>query len=286
MAAQANGGTDTQQATKPWAQDHTGCSHEPRVWDHTGCSHGPGVWGWVPVASLLVPYSTLLFDLDHTLFDSDASENAAFDTTMRALGFDRPFDHFGTYRRINMDLWAGVERGEVRPIDVRRVRFERLFAELEVDADVEEMASLFVASLGACGDLYPGAMELLDNLTSRARLALVTNGLSDVQRARLERLGIADRFDAVVISSEVGVTKPRPEIFDIAFARLGVPPTDSALMIGDSLTSDIAGGANYGIATCWYNPHGLMRAPNEIVTHEIADLADLIPIVTDPSLTT
>jgi 2-haloacid dehalogenase len=56
-------------------------------------------------------------------------------------------------------------------------------------------------------------------------------------------------------------------------------------MIGDSLTSDIAGGANYGIATCWYNPHGLMRAPDEIVTHEIADLADLIPIVTGPPLT-
>ena len=237
------------------------------------------------VASLVVSYSTLLFDLDHTLFDSDASEVAAFDTTMRAVGFDRPFDHFPAYQRINLDLWAGVERGEVSPIDVRRVRFERLFRELGVDADVEEMAALFVASLGANGDLYPGVIEMLDCLVPQARLALVTNGLRDVQRARLERLGIADRFDAVVISSEVGVTKPRREIFDIAFARLGGPPAESALMIGDSLTSDIAGGANYGIATCWYNPHGLMRSPADVVTHEIADLADLIPLVTAPSRT-
>ncbi|MEX1005078.1 MAG: YjjG family noncanonical pyrimidine nucleotidase [Acidimicrobiia bacterium] len=228
-----------------------------------------------------MPYSTLLFDLDHTLFDSDASEAAAFDTTMRAVGFDEPFTHFEAYQRINLDLWAGVERGEVRPIDVRRVRFERLFAELKVDASVEEMAALFVHSLGANGDLYPGVIELLDRLKPHARLGLVTNGLSDVQRARLARLGIADRFDAVVISSEVGVTKPRREIFDIAFERLGAPATESALMIGDSLTSDIAGGANYGIATCWYNPQGRMRAPEDIVTHEIADLGDLIPIVTE-----
>ena len=232
-----------------------------------------------------VPYSTLLFDLDHTLFDSDASETAAFDITMRAVGFNEPFEHFQAYQRINLDLWAGVERGEVRPIDVRRVRFERLFADLEVDADVEEMAALFVSSLGANGDLYPGVIELLDELGSHARLALVTNGLSDVQRARLERLGINERFAAVVISSEVGVTKPRREIFDIAFTRLGAPPPGSALMIGDSLTSDIAGGANYGIATCWFNPQGRMRGPDDIVTHEIADLADLVSIVTDASLT-
>lgn len=232
-----------------------------------------------------MPYSTLLFDLDHTLFDSDASEVAAFAATMRAVGFDRPSEHFEAYQRINLDLWAGVERGEVSPIDVRRVRFERLFAELEVDANVEDMAELFVAALGANGDLYPGVFELLDLLGSHARLGLVTNGLSDVQRARLGRLGIADRFDAVVISSEVGVTKPRREIFDIAFARLGAPPADSALMIGDSLTSDIAGGANYGIATCWYNPRGLMQSAEDIVTHEIADLVDLIPIVTEVSPT-
>ena len=226
-----------------------------------------------------MPYSTLLFDLDHTLFDSDASETAAFEITLRAAGFDRPFEHFGTYQRINLDLWAGVERGDVRPVEVRRVRFERLFSELGVGADVEEMAALFVASLGANGDLYPGVIELLDRLGRHARLALVTNGLSDVQRARLERLGIADNFDAVVISSEVGVTKPRTEIFDIAFERLGGPPPASALMIGDSLTSDMAGGANYGIATCWYNPHGLMRGPETVVTHEIRNLDDLIAIV-------
>jgi YjjG family noncanonical pyrimidine nucleotidase len=226
-----------------------------------------------------VPYETLLFDLDHTLFDSDESEARAFDITMRAVGFAEPGTHFTAYRRINLDLWAGVERGDVRPIQVRTLRFQRLLDELRVDADVDEMANLFVESLGMHGEVYPGVPPLLDDLADRARLALVTNGLSDVQRARLERIGIAEYFAAVVISSEVGVTKPRREIFDITFERLGGPPTGTALMIGDTLTSDIRGGADYGIATCWYNPHGRPSGPCDQITHQIGDLAELLSLV-------
>lgn len=224
-------------------------------------------------------YSTLLFDLDHTLFDSDESEARAYDVTMRAAGVAEPSALFETYRRINLELWAGVERGVVQPIEVRTLRFERLFSEAGIDADVEEMATLFVQSLGAHGELYPGALEVLDLLADRARLALVTNGLSDVQRARLERVGLTERFEVVVVSSEVGVTKPRPEIFDVAFTALGDPPASSALMIGDSLTSDIAGGSGYGLATCWYNPHGKTAGANDVVTHEIRTLEELPDIV-------
>ena len=231
-----------------------------------------------PVACPAVPYSTLLFDLDHTLFDSDASEAAAFDITMRAAGVSDPSTVLAVYRRINGALWAGVEAGTVRPIEVRTRRFERLFAEAGIDADVEEMADLFVRSLGDNGDLYPGAREVLEDLAGKAHLALVTNGLSDVQRARIGRLSIGELFETVVVSSEVGVTKPRPEIFELAFEKLGNPPKRSAVMIGDSLTSDIAGGANFGIDTCWYNPKGLDRNGMD-VTHEVADLASLRMLV-------
>lgn len=225
-----------------------------------------------------MPYSTLLFDLDHTLFDSDTSEALAYDVTMRAAGVDEPSALFETYRRINLGLWAAVERGDIRPIEVRTLRFERMFTEADIDADVDEMAELFVRSLGEHGDLYPGAREVLEGLANRARLALVTNGLSDVQRARLARLDIANLFETVIVSSEVGVTKPRPEIFEIAFDALGNPPKRSAVMIGDSLTSDIAGGTRFGIATCWYNPKGLDRNGAD-VTHEVADLASLRMLV-------
>jgi YjjG family noncanonical pyrimidine nucleotidase len=226
-----------------------------------------------------VPYTTFLFDLDHTLFDSDLSEAAAFDITMRAAGVAVPNDHVEAYRRINGALWSGVERGEVRPIDLRTLRFQRLFAELGLTADVEEMAALFVHSLGANGELYPGAAELLSDLAGRGRPALVTNGLSDVQRARLSRTGIESAFDAVVISSEVGATKPGGEIFDLTFELLGQPDRASAVMIGDSLTSDIRGGSDYGIATCWYNPHGLAAGPDDVVTHESRSLCGIPTIL-------
>jgi YjjG family noncanonical pyrimidine nucleotidase len=222
-----------------------------------------------------VRYSTLLFDLDHTLIDSDASEIAAYERTMHLIGLPDADVHFERYLRINHGMWAAVERGEIQPSEVRHRRFEQFVAEVGIDADPHAMADEFVRGLGAHGELYEGAREVLTELASRSSLAIVTNGLSDVQRARIERLDVGDYFDAIVISSEVGVTKPRGEIFDIAFELLGSPSKDSAVMIGDSLTSDIRGGADYGIATCWYNARGMSAGPDDVVTHEVSRLADL-----------
>ena len=220
-------------------------------------------------------YTHLLFDLDHTLFDSDASEAAAYAHTMTSIGLDDAAAHFDRYVTINREMWTAVERGELQPTEVRRRRFERFATELGIAADPEEMAAAFVWGLGAFGELYEGVLTMLEVLAGRAALAMVTNGLGDVQRARIDRLDLGRFFDAVVISSEVGVTKPRGEIFDIAFARLGHPAKGAAVMIGDSLTSDIRGGADYGIATCWYNPSGRPAGPDDVVTHEVRRLSDL-----------
>lgn len=228
----------------------------------------------------MVRYTTFLFDLDHTLFDSDTSEAAAFMQTMVAAGVAEPSRYASTYQRINLELWAAVERGEITPQDVRTRRFERLVAEEDLDADPAEMADTFVVGLAANGDLYDGAREVIECLSQQTSLAMVTNGLSEVQRARVERIGIAQYFDTIVISAEVGVSKPGREIFDIAFAELDFPAKDTAVMIGDNLTSDIQGGANYGIATCWYNPGGKSAQPSNRVSHEIAALDELLCFVT------
>lgn len=224
-------------------------------------------------------YSTILFDLDHTLYDSDESERLAYAHTAATFGLADPDAHFGTYVDINRAMWAAVERGELQPTDVRHRRFEQFNATVGLDADVEEMATAFVWGLGAHGTLYDGAADVLAALASRASLGLITNGLGDVQRSRLSRLGIADYFDSIVVSSEVGVTKPRPEIFDVAFEQLGHPDKATTVMVGDSLTSDIAGGAGYGIATCWYNPHGKPLAPDSAPTHQIGALSELLSLV-------
>jgi YjjG family noncanonical pyrimidine nucleotidase len=224
-------------------------------------------------------YETILLDLDHTLFDSDTSEQTAFAQALLTAGVVEPMQYFTAYQAINLKLWAAVERGEVLQQQVRTDRFERLLAQENIDADPLQLADDFVAGLGANGRLYDGAREVLECLSRQASLALVTNGLSEVQRARVDRLGIGEHFDAIIISAEVGAAKPGTEIFDIVFEALDFPSKELALMVGDSLSSDMQGGANYGIATCWYNPNGQSVQRADQVAHEIGDLAELLGVV-------
>ncbi|MFW2381177.1 MAG: YjjG family noncanonical pyrimidine nucleotidase [Acidimicrobiales bacterium] len=231
-------------------------------------------------------YTTLLLDFDHTLLDSDASEIAAYEMTLRKYGIRNAADHFAAYKVVNRSLWAAVERGEIPPGDVKVRRFELFADELGIDVDAAAMGQDFIEAFALYGDLFPTARDVLEGLAARASLAMVTNGLSEVQRTRIDRLEIEQYFDAIVISAEVGFTKPGPEIFDVAFERLGHPAKTAAVMIGDSLTSDIRGGANYGLATCWYNPTGKTASPDDQITHEVSSLTELIPLTRDPGAPT
>lgn len=224
-------------------------------------------------------YSTVLLDLDHTLFDTNTSEAAAFSHTLNAAGISQPARYTLIYQRINNELWSAVERGEITPPQVRTARFDRLIAEAELDADPNVLADEFVKALGANGDLYIGAREVIEQLSERVTLAMVTNGFSEVQRTRIERLGIGHHFDAVIISAEVGASKPSVEFFDHAFEQLDCPPKETMLMVGDSLSADIRGGSDFGIATCWYNPDKKSAASTDSVTHEISRLEELLGIV-------
>ena len=224
-------------------------------------------------------YSVFLLDLDHTLLDSDSSEALAFEQTLLAAGVPDPENHIATYQSINLDLWAAVERGEILPQQVKTRRFERLARQQGFDVDATQMAENFVNGLGSNGDLYTGARDVLQQLSEQASLAMLTNGLSEVQRARIERLDLEKYFDAIVISAEVRTAKPGTKIYDLTFEALGNPQKSASLMVGDSLSSDIQGGTNYTIDTCWYNPKGKTKKSTDQVTHEIRDLSELLSLV-------
>lgn len=220
-------------------------------------------------------YTTFLLDLDHTLFDTEASEVEAFEQTMSAAGLASSDEYLQGYQEINLDLWAAVERGAMSPDLIRTLRFERFVSRFELDANPLQMADDFVAGLGAYGELYSGAREVLQHLSERASLAMVTNGLGEVQRTRIARLGLDEFFDTVAISAELGVAKPDTSIFEIVFESLGTPAKETAVMVGDNLSADIRGGVNYGIATCWYNPQRRQHNGVDRSDHEIAALEDL-----------
>ncbi|MGI9667154.1 MAG: YjjG family noncanonical pyrimidine nucleotidase [Acidimicrobiia bacterium] len=223
-----------------------------------------------------MPYTTLLFDIDHTLFDFDASESAAFAKTLAAFGVADPAAHVEQFTSINSSLWKAVERHELSPNDVRTLRFERLIGTASIDADPNEMANRYVSELGANGDLLPGARTLLDALEGSYPMAIVSNGIGEVQRSKIGRLDIGRYFDAIVISGEVGTSKPGSEIFEIAFDRLGSPKKSATLMVGDSLTSDIEGGNRFGIDTCWVTTPD---APaSDLPTYRIHDLDQVVAL--------
>lgn len=227
-------------------------------------------------------HPVVLLDLDHTLFDTDESERQAFDRTMReAAGIADPGALLPTYIGINTALWAAVERGELTAVQVRTERFVQLVDRCALDADPHALADAFVDGLGACGGLYPGALQVLDALADLTTLALVTNGLREVQRPRIERVGIARHFAAVLVSGEVGVAKPSARFFDLAFERLAVSPDRSSLMVGDSLSADIGGGAAYGLTTCWFDRHGRDDGSSG-ADHVIVRLDELPAIVAGP----
>ncbi len=231
----------------------------------------------------------MLFDLDHTLLDSDASEAEAYTLTLRAAGCDEPEQHFDTYRAINATLWGAVERGEISPNEVKTRRFAELIAAINLDADPEAMGADFVDGLAHNGELYPGAIELLDELAGdqNITLGLVTNGIGSVQRTRLDRLDLNKYFSAVAISGELGTAKPDAEIFRLIFAELGEPDRARSLMVGDSLSSDIAGGVAASIDTAWFNRHDSTPPDPAPFTYEVTTLGAVVDVVrgNDPSAT-
>jgi len=225
-----------------------------------------------------MPYSCLLFDADGTLFDYDTAEAKALAATFTDSGIPYTHDYANVYRVINAQMWADFELGKISQLELRSARFGRLFQAINVDADPHAFSDTYLTNLGNAADLFPGALEIVDALHENYRLLLITNGIPKVQRSRLSRSPIQPLFEAVIISGEIGIAKPHPGIFDAAFQAMGSPPKEETLIIGDSLTSDIQGGINYGIDTCWYNPDRRPSDPKIPATYEIHRLNELLTL--------
>lgn len=224
-------------------------------------------------------YSWLFFDADGTLFDYNRAEATAFRNAFNSLQFPFEETYLDTYQKINRELWKALERHEITPAILRLRRFELLLEALQLTGSADDLNLAYVEQLGLCTDLIDGAYETLQALSSKSRIAIVTNGLEAVQRSRLRHSTIHPMISELIISEEVGAAKPHTAFFDAAFARTGHPQKSDVLIIGDSLTSDMQGGVEYGIDTCWYNPDGELNPKGLSITYEIRDLMELREII-------
>jgi YjjG family noncanonical pyrimidine nucleotidase len=224
-------------------------------------------------------YTTILFDLDGTLFDYDAAEANALKNTFK--DFNLPFKSkaIPTYRELNARLWKQFEQGTISQQVIKVLRFEQLGEALTIDLDAEEFSYKYLLHLSEGTDLIDGARKIIEYLSDKVDLVLITNGLTIVQRPRIKNSGLENYFKEVIISEEVGFAKPDTKIFDITFERLNFPAREDVLIIGDSLSSDIAGGINYGIDTCWYNPSGKDGNADFQCTYTIKELNEIMHIL-------
>ncbi len=224
-------------------------------------------------------YTWLLFDADGTLFDYEQAEAQALRATFEQFGHPYAARHLELYRPINHQLWLDLERGAVTPAVLQVRRFELLLEALGLHDDAQAFGARYLHNLAGAWALMDGAEETVRILHRTHKLLVITNGLSSVQRPRLEASPIGRYFDGVVISEEVGAAKPGRAFFDVAFARMDHPDRTQVLLIGDSLSADIQGGIEYGIDTCWYNPRRLPRPEGLDIRYEISALPRLVELV-------
>jgi len=221
------------------------------------------------------PYTWLFFDADDTLFDFPATERRALSMSFEEAGLPYPADALPVYHRINQEVWRELEQGHVTPLELRTLRFERLFNALGLQVDAETFGRRYLVHMAEGSTLLPGAHPLVEHLARNYRLGLVTNGLPEVQRPRLGTSGIAHLFSFVAISEEIGASKPDPRFFDVALDMAGHPDPRQVLVIGDSLNSDIRGGHQAGLDTLWYNPGGLSPDPRWPATYQATTLEQI-----------
>ena len=197
----------------------------------------------------------LFLDLDDTILDFQKAERLALAKTLESFGLPPTDTVLARYHEINREHWERLERKELARQQVLVGRFAALFAEMGLSAQAEQVARAYEENLSQGHYFLPGAEEALKSLSKKYKLYLASNGTARVQAGRLKSAGIIPYFQEIFVSEEMGYNKPDPAYFDACFARIPGFRKDRAMMVGDSLTSDILGGIQAGIATCWVNPH-------------------------------
>jgi 2-haloacid dehalogenase len=221
-------------------------------------------------------YPWILFDADDTIFDFHRSARHSLIATLKDFDIVPKPAFVTIYEQINIETWAAFERQEITAVELRRTRFEKFLDAIGEYRDPMEMNAHYLQNLSSTTFLVDGALALMQELLALGlRLGLITNGLKEVQRPRISRAKLEANFEVIVVSDEIGVSKPHAGFFEHAFDKMGSPGKREVLVVGDSLNSDIQGGNNFGLDTCWFNPGKTPNITAHQPTYEIEKLQEL-----------
>lgn len=215
-------------------------------------------------------YKFLLFDLDLTLLDFDTAEDVALTQLLKEEGVADIQVYKDYYVPMNKSLWKDLEEKKITKQELVNTRFSKLFSHFGIEKDGVYLSERYQFYLAQQGQVFPGAMELLDSLIDRGyELYAATNGITTIQTGRMAQSGLAPYFNQVFISEQLQTQKPDPLFYDKIGQQIAGFSKEKTLMIGDSLTADIQGGNNAGIDTIWYNPHHLENKTQAQSTYEV-----------------
>lgn len=220
-------------------------------------------------------YDWIFFDADETLFHFDAFKGMQLMFSRKGVDFTE--QDFATYQEVNKPLWVDYQNGDITADQLKYTRFDSWAQRLNTTP--AELNSAFLEAMADICSVLPGAKELMEAITGKAKVGIITNGFTDLQAIRLARTGMDSYIDQVIISEEVGMAKPDSIIFEHALQRAGNPCKSKVLMVGDNLHSDILGGINFGIETCWLNPHGAMATDGITPHYTVSSLMELQAIL-------
>lgn len=224
-------------------------------------------------------YDTLLFDVDNTLLDFDANESESFRAMIRDVGETYSDELYTAYKELNVQMWRAIERGEATVSEAVNTRFARLMSGYGKQVDGVAWENLYRSYLNKGVQEMPCVHEVLKAVKDNCRLYVITNGIEETQRCRLDGSGLTSYFEDIFISQCIGAGKPSGEFFDHVSAHIKNFNPDKTLVIGDSLTSDIKGGEQAGMDTCWFCKEGAANSFGVMPTYIIHHLTELINIL-------
>ena len=225
-------------------------------------------------------YKFLLFDLDHTLLDFDTAEDVALTQLLKEEGVEDIQAYKDYYVPMNKSLWRDLEQKKITKQELVNTRFSKMFSHFGIEKDGVYLSERYQFYLAQQGQVFSGAMELLDSLIDRGyELYAATNGITTIQTGRIAQSGLAPYFNQIFISEQLQTQKPDALFYEKIGQQIAGFSKEKTLMIGDSLTADIQGGNNAGIDTIWYNPHHLENHTQAQPTYEVDSYQALLELL-------